>query len=308
MMAKSPEAFRTISEVAEWLGVQAHVLRFWESKFTQVKPVKRAGGRRYYRPTDMLLLGGVKKLLHDDGMTIKGVQKVLREQGASYVADHSPSLDDLTMAQLDGEIVDTRVAHDAAVLPFESRQVADLPGESATEDAPVAEDREEAEVISVEPDLPSSESDAEPIQNQDAAAAEPEAAEPAPEEAAPKEPDTEEPEVTAAEQEAVESEETVEEPHQPEPEPEPEPESKPDIALPSFMHKPAEEAPAPMAKVPHIVDAPDGPPEDQIEVPAGMLARISTLDRIPASQIDAMRAVQAQLEALHARLSGTGKE
>ncbi len=306
MMAKSPEAFRTISEVAEWLGVQAHVLRFWESKFTQVKPVKRAGGRRYYRPTDMLLLGGVKKLLHDDGMTIKGVQKVLREQGASYVADHSPSLDDLTMAQLDGEVVDTRVAHEAAVLPFESRQVADLPGESATEDAPVAEDQEEAEVISVEPDLPSSESDAGPIQIQNSAAAEPEAAEPVPEEVAPTEPETEEPEVTAVEQEAVESEETVEEPRQPEPEPEPE--SKPDIALPSFMHKRAEEAPAPMAKVPHIVDAPDGPPEDQIEVPAGMLARISTLDRIPASQIDGMRAVQAQLEALHARLSGTGKE
>ena len=61
-MSKSPDAFRTISEVADWLGVQAHVLRFWESRFTQVKPVKRAGGRRYYRPNDMRLLGGIKKL------------------------------------------------------------------------------------------------------------------------------------------------------------------------------------------------------------------------------------------------------
>ncbi len=92
-MDKSPDAFRTISEVAEWLGVQTHVLRFWESKFTQVKPVKRAGGRRYYRPTDMQLLGGIKKLLHDDGMTIKGVQKLLREEGVAHVAGFSRALD-----------------------------------------------------------------------------------------------------------------------------------------------------------------------------------------------------------------------
>jgi DNA-binding transcriptional MerR regulator len=85
-MAKSSDAFRTISEVADWLETPAHVLRFWESKFSQVKPVKRAGGRRYYRPADMDLLSGIKKLLHDDGMTIKGVQKVLREQGVRYVA------------------------------------------------------------------------------------------------------------------------------------------------------------------------------------------------------------------------------
>ncbi|MGR3320675.1 MAG: MerR family transcriptional regulator [Pseudooceanicola sp.] len=70
-MAKSADAFRTISEVADWLGTPAHVLRFWESKFTQVKPVKRAGGRRYYRPADMELLGGIKQLLHEEGMTIK---------------------------------------------------------------------------------------------------------------------------------------------------------------------------------------------------------------------------------------------
>ena len=71
-MSKSPDAFRTISEVADWLDVQAHVLRFWESKFTQVKPVKRAGGRRYYRPADMQLLGGIRKLLHDDGIVDQG--------------------------------------------------------------------------------------------------------------------------------------------------------------------------------------------------------------------------------------------
>ncbi|SFD98290.1 MerR family transcriptional regulator [Roseivivax sediminis] len=92
-MAKSPDAFRTISEVAEWLDTPAHVLRFWESKFTQVKPVKRAGGRRYYRPADMELLGGIKKLLHDDGMTIKGVQKMLSDKGVKAVAALSPAVD-----------------------------------------------------------------------------------------------------------------------------------------------------------------------------------------------------------------------
>lgn len=87
MDSKSPDAFRTISEVSERLDTPTHVLRFWESRFPQVRPVKRAGGRRYYRPTDVALLGGIKKLLHDDGMTIRSVQKMLRDQGVRYVAD-----------------------------------------------------------------------------------------------------------------------------------------------------------------------------------------------------------------------------
>ncbi|MDO5756872.1 MAG: MerR family transcriptional regulator [Rhodobacterales bacterium] len=101
-MTKSADAFRTISEVADWLGIPAHVLRFWESKFTQVKPVKRAGGRRYYRPADMRLLGGIRKLLHEDGMTIKGVQKVMRDHGVRHVAAMSPPLAD----ELEEEIAD----------------------------------------------------------------------------------------------------------------------------------------------------------------------------------------------------------
>ncbi len=88
-MDKSPEAFRTISEVAEALGTPAHVLRFWESRFPQIRPVKRAGGRRYYRPADVALLTGIKHLLHDEGLTIRGVQKILREQGVRYVASLS---------------------------------------------------------------------------------------------------------------------------------------------------------------------------------------------------------------------------
>ncbi len=83
---KSPEAFRTISEVASELDVPQHVLRFWESRFAQIKPVKRAGGRRYYRPEDIDLLHGIRALLYTDGYTIKGAQKILREQGVRHVA------------------------------------------------------------------------------------------------------------------------------------------------------------------------------------------------------------------------------
>lgn len=84
-MAKSSEAFRNIGEVAAELEVKKHVLRFWEVKFPQVKPMKRGGGRRLYRPADVELLRGIRDLLQDAGYTIKGVQKILREQGVDYV-------------------------------------------------------------------------------------------------------------------------------------------------------------------------------------------------------------------------------
>lgn len=84
---KSAEAFRTITEVGEALDVQAHVLRFWESKFGQIRPLKRGGGRRYYRPGDVALLKGIKGLLHGHGYTIRGVQKILREKGTRFVMD-----------------------------------------------------------------------------------------------------------------------------------------------------------------------------------------------------------------------------
>ena len=80
-MAKGPDAFRTISEAADELGVPQHVLRFWETKFSFIRPMKRAGGRRFYRPQDISVLGGVRRLLHDEGYTIKGVQRLHREQG-----------------------------------------------------------------------------------------------------------------------------------------------------------------------------------------------------------------------------------
>jgi DNA-binding transcriptional MerR regulator len=87
---KAPEAFRTISEVAAELDVPQHVLRFWESKFAQLRPLKRGGGRRYYRPEDVELLRGIRRLLYGDGYTIKGVQKLLREQGVRSLAAAPP--------------------------------------------------------------------------------------------------------------------------------------------------------------------------------------------------------------------------
>ncbi len=87
-MSKSPEAFRTISEVSRELDVPKHVLRFWETKFAQVKPMKRGGNRRYYRPEDVELLRGIRRLLHDEGYTIRGLQKVFRDQGVSYVKNY----------------------------------------------------------------------------------------------------------------------------------------------------------------------------------------------------------------------------
>jgi DNA-binding transcriptional MerR regulator len=82
---KAPDAFRTISEVADDLDVPQHVLRFWESRFPQIKPMKRAGGRRYYRPEDVDLLRGIRHLLYGEGYTIRGVQRILREQGPKFV-------------------------------------------------------------------------------------------------------------------------------------------------------------------------------------------------------------------------------
>ena len=84
-MNKSPDAFRTISEVAEELDLPQHVLRFWETRFSQIKPLKRGGGRRYYRPEDVDLLKGIRRLLYDEGYTIRGLQRILKEQGNKFV-------------------------------------------------------------------------------------------------------------------------------------------------------------------------------------------------------------------------------
>jgi len=88
---KSPEAYRTIGEVSEMLGVAQHVLRFWESRFSQIRPVKRAGNRRYYRPDDIALIRRIRELLHDEGYSIRGVQKLLKASGVKGVIEGAGS-------------------------------------------------------------------------------------------------------------------------------------------------------------------------------------------------------------------------
>lgn len=109
-MDKAPEAFRTISEVADEIDVPQHVLRFWESRFTQIRPMKRGGGRRFYRPEDVDLLRGVRHLLYGEGYTIRGVQRILREQGIAFVQDvwhagaaQPPAPSDEDMVEEDGD-------------------------------------------------------------------------------------------------------------------------------------------------------------------------------------------------------------
>jgi len=94
-LEKAPDAFRTISEVADEIDVPQHVLRFWESRFPQIRPMKRGGGRRYYRPDDVDLLRGVRHLLYGEGYTIRGVQRILREQGVAFVQTIWSAEDDL---------------------------------------------------------------------------------------------------------------------------------------------------------------------------------------------------------------------
>jgi DNA-binding transcriptional MerR regulator len=110
-LEKAPDAFRTISEVADEIDVPQHVLRFWESRFTQIRPMKRGGGRRYYRPDDVDLLRGVRHLLYGEGYTIRGVQRILREQGAPFVQNvwragaepPPPQLEDDRVGQENGQ-------------------------------------------------------------------------------------------------------------------------------------------------------------------------------------------------------------
>lgn len=132
-MDKSPDAFRTISEVAEILDTPAHVLRFWESRFPQIRPVKRAGGRRYYRPADVALLTGIKRLLHEEGLTIRGVQKILREQGVRHVAG------------LTGEEAAQEEDAEAAL---EAALAANFPEEAAAPVAPA--EAETAQIVALE--------------------------------------------------------------------------------------------------------------------------------------------------------------
>lgn len=129
--AKSADAFRTISEVANTLGIQKHVLRFWEGKFPQIKPMKRGGGRRYYRPDDMELLMGIRHLLHDEGLTIKGVQKIFKEQGVEFVKG--------VAREADGAIAMTRAAGASSASAATARR-SSAASRSTTSSAPMLHD------------------------------------------------------------------------------------------------------------------------------------------------------------------------
>ncbi|MFC3051155.1 MerR family transcriptional regulator [Kordiimonas pumila] len=112
---KSREAFRTISEVAEYLDLPQHVLRFWESKFAQIKPLKRGGNRRYYRPDDVALLTSIKKLLHSDGYTIRGVQKLFKAQGVKATIVQAMGEDDQTTAAIAEALLTEQQADEADI-------------------------------------------------------------------------------------------------------------------------------------------------------------------------------------------------
>ena len=145
-LTKAPDAFRTISEVSEQLDVPQHVLRFWEAKFTQVRPLKRAGGRRYYRPDDIDLLKGIRALLYNEGLTIKGVQKVLREQGAKHVTEIGRVGLKAGARKTNDVAITEDVGQLPALLPIPSAEHVNLSVEEPSETL-VAEQRERLEVV-----------------------------------------------------------------------------------------------------------------------------------------------------------------
>jgi DNA-binding transcriptional MerR regulator len=131
--AKSATAFRTISEVAEDLDVPSHVLRFWETKFSQIRPLKRGGGRRYYRPEDVDLLRRIRQLLYRDGYTIKGVQRLLRDKGDGLDADPPPPPQPAAAPPIPAAAAPTPRAQPALVPAYPPR------AEPSAEPKPVAE-------------------------------------------------------------------------------------------------------------------------------------------------------------------------
>ena len=268
-MAKSAEAFRTISEVAEWLDLPTHVLRFWESKFTQAKPVKRAGGRRYYRPNDMVLLGGIKKLLHDDGMTIKGAQKMLRDHGVKHISSLSQPLDgELADAVSDTNAIDMAVdapnepKPEADIVPFTHRKSSDEP--EATETRTPEDTTAEATSQDTVPEAA-------------APQAAPETAE------ADAKADPEEPEQTEADSASGLK-------------------TQPS-ALPSFLQAakaPTEDAQA-SAPLSLTITLPNDPSDTELDVSAGLLSRIAAFKASPDSET--RHALEQARNALKARAS-----
>ena len=322
MVAKSADAFRTISEVAEWLGVQTHVLRFWESKFSQVQPVKRAGGRRYYRPADMLLLGGIRKLLHEDGMTIKGVQKILREEGMAHVADMSPPLDDITAAQVDGDLVAGDGAIEAELVPPTPEPEREPEVEVAPE--PVVEETAiEAPVVEAATPEPVVEEPQGPPVIDEPLPETPEAPTPEPMNlfAEPPAPDVDdappvdetpdtaalppEPDPAPAPLPAFLRRPTPPEPGTEAPEDAPEP-----AAVPSFMAAPPQAEPAAEAEAPkpQIIDVPEEPDPEALEVKPSALGLAARAGALTEAQRAAIAPLVAELTALRDRMASARRD
>jgi DNA-binding transcriptional MerR regulator len=145
-LEKAPDAFRTISEVADDLDIPAHVLRFWETRFVQIKPMKRSGGRRYYRPDDVELLRGIRRLLYGEGYTIRGVQRILREHGVKAVQNLDEAA--LAPASLSGPSFEAAPQH--AVHEFSS----DEDDAAEIEEDEIEETDDEADEVELETDSP----------------------------------------------------------------------------------------------------------------------------------------------------------
>lgn len=137
-MAKSPQAFRTISETSEAVGSPQHVLRFWETKFAFVTPVKRAGGRRFYRPQDVVVLKAIRRLLHDEGLTIKGVQRLHKEQGLARLAAYGDPESSFVMDAEPSPVADSETAPIGAPGRGIAAILADLESAKARLDAVLA--------------------------------------------------------------------------------------------------------------------------------------------------------------------------
>ena len=153
-MDKAPDAFRTISEVADEIDVPQHVLRFWESRFPQIRPMKRGGGRRYYRPDDVDLLRGVRHLLYGQGYTIRGVQRILREQGAAFVQRVWRAGAELPPPEMEEDRAGEEIGEEPAATRTEPNLFALSPPPTVGRSAAPADQRREPEVQaspSVEP-------------------------------------------------------------------------------------------------------------------------------------------------------------
>ena len=144
-MDKAPDAFRTISEVAEEINVPQHVLRFWESRFTQIRPLKRGGGRRYYRPDDVDLLRGVRHLLYGEGYTIRGVQRILRDEGLAFVQNVWRPGAELPQAEAEDREADE--AEGPTLSAGQEPSLFDVPVSSAAPDSEGAAGRREPAIL-----------------------------------------------------------------------------------------------------------------------------------------------------------------